>query len=115
MYTRMINTATLTLLNIAKRVLITRFGNKLGINATRFVNHVFNISESRFEGYPVRRHDCISINPGILLQRYVVQIIVSQMMCVIQVQSRITWELTHANRRHSARLLTGTTWKSFGC
>ena len=48
-----------TLLNIAKRVLKTRFGNKLGTNATRFLNHVFNISESRFDSYPVRRHDCM--------------------------------------------------------
>ena len=29
-------------------------------NAPRFLNRVFNISESRFEGYPVRRHDCTS-------------------------------------------------------
>ena len=31
---------------------------KLGTKATRFLNLVFNISESRFEGYPARRYDC---------------------------------------------------------
>ena len=31
------------------------FGNKLGTNETRFLNLVFNHSESRFEGYPARR------------------------------------------------------------
>ena len=43
-HTRLLDTAKLTLL-------ITRFGNKLGTNATRFLNRVFNISESRFEGH----------------------------------------------------------------
>ena len=36
----------------------TGFWNKLCTNATHFLNRVFNISESRFEGYPVRKHDC---------------------------------------------------------
>ena len=39
--------------------LITCFGNKLGTNATHLLNLDFNISESRFEGYPARRHDFI--------------------------------------------------------
>ena len=30
-------------------------------NAPRFLKRVFNISESRFEAYPVRRHDCTCV------------------------------------------------------
>ena len=36
-----------------------RFGNKLGTNAMHFLNLIFNISESHFEGYPACRHDTV--------------------------------------------------------
>ena len=51
---RLLDTAKLTLLNIPKRL--------LEINSVQmervFLNLVFNISETRFEEYPVSRHDC---------------------------------------------------------
>ena len=43
---------------VETRICIMSFVNKLCTNATRFLNLVFNISESRFEGYPARRYDC---------------------------------------------------------
>ena len=66
---------------------IMSFGNKLGtINATRFLNLIFNISESRFEGYPALRHG--SFHPFYILYN-IVRIIVLLYMLYMPLKFRL--------------------------